>query len=578
MLPGTTGAVLVRVNTSKETTTPKPIFWPDHESSLQEELKQALSLAETRRSPIFNVKSDSSSSDSQALMMVAYPLKIAEEVFANLAVEIRAEMSQQTAIKALLDWSNSWLDLLLNKTEIKQRQPHEKQELIFSTLTAGLRADSIDNALGAVAENFSTVFSCHRVCIGVWKHQHIELANFNEVSKSDTHPSLGQLITQFMESGIEQRKPLIYFSTLHKNADRTTKYADMLSQLSEASGSKFLYTIPILDGDEPVGAVTLENRDGPISLDKNVIASLKSVLVALLENNSRLTTQQNSTRTRYNQQLEKVTNVFKQRKALPIVAAALVLVATFGKAPYRVSAEAALEGEVQRVLAAPFKGYVAESFARAGDTVKLGEVIAQLDTKDVELEKDRVKSQRDEAAKSYRLALAELDNTQAKISQAKIAQADAKIALLQENINRAALVSPLDGIVISGDLGRQLGAPVTLGEILYTVAPLDAYRVVLLVDERDITNLKEGQTGRLSLSSIPSESIEFTISRIATEQVEKNNRVFYRTEATIKNDIPMLRPGMQGLGKIDIEKRNIGWIAFHRLIHWMRFELWSLLP
>ena len=69
-----------------------------------------------------------------------------------------------------------------------------------------------------------------------------------------------------------------------------------------------------------------------------------------------------------------------------------------------------------------------------------------------------------------------------------------------------AAVSPIDGFVVSGDLCQLLGTPVEQGKTLFQIAPLDEYRVVLEVDERDLPIWRSGQHGELALSGMPSDS------------------------------------------------------------------------
>ena len=43
------------------------------------------------------------------------------------------------------------------------------------------------------------------------------------------------------------------------------------------------------------------------------------------------------------------------------------------------------------------------------------------------------------------------------------------------------------------------------GQVLFEIAPLDSYRLVVQVDERDIAGVAVGQHGRLTLSGLPGE-------------------------------------------------------------------------
>src|SRR5712691_10125961 len=62
--------------------------------------------------------------------------------------------------------------------------------------------------------------------------------------------------------------------------------------------------------------------------------------------------------------------VWKFGTALALIVVALV---TLVEIDYRVTAKTVIEGEVQRVAAAPFEGFIAASHVRAGDIVREGQ-------------------------------------------------------------------------------------------------------------------------------------------------------------------------------------------------------------
>ena len=105
-----------------------------------------------------------------------------------------------------------------------------------------------------------------------------------------------------------------------------------------------------------------------------------------------------------------------------------------------------------------------------------------LDDKDLQLERQKLTSEKDRHRREYRSAMADHERAQVAILSARIAQADAQIRLIDEQLGRMQIVAPLTGIVVSGDLSQSLDAPVERGEVLFEVAPLDAYRLVLQLD------------------------------------------------------------------------------------------------
>ena len=168
------------------------------------------------------------------------------------------------------------------------------------------------------------------------------------------------------------------------------------------------------------------------------------------------------------------------------------------------------------------------------------------------------------------------------VLEARVAQADAELELLSAQLKRTTLRAPLDGVVVSGDLSRALGAPVTRGQVLFEVAPLDDYRVVLQVDERDMSGLRIGQRGALALTGMPQARLPIVVQKIGTSAQDADGRNVVRVEARLaanrKENLGALRPGMHGVAKVATGERRLLWIWTHDLVDWARLALWSGLP
>ncbi|MGH8736376.1 MAG: efflux RND transporter periplasmic adaptor subunit, partial [Burkholderiales bacterium] len=161
---------------------------------------------------------------------------------------------------------------------------------------------------------------------------------------------------------------------------------------------------------------------------------------------------------------------------------------------------------------------------------------------------------------------------------AQISESEAELSLVDDRLARATLVAPFDGVVVAGDLSQLLGTPVEQGKVLFQVAPLDAYRVILEVDERDIDQVRVGQQGELALSGMPSHPLHFTVRQITPASTAQEGRNYFRVEAQLQNPSARLRPGMEGVGKIDAGKRKLIWIWTHGLVDWLRLWVWKWLP
>jgi multidrug efflux pump subunit AcrA (membrane-fusion protein) len=158
-------------------------------------------------------------------------------------------------------------------------------------------------------------------------------------------------------------------------------------------------------------------------------------------------------------------------------------------------------------------------------------------------------------------------------------QADARLALIDQQLERMRVTAPFDGLVVSGDLSQALGAPVERGDVLFALAPLDGYRVRLKVDERDVGDVALGQTGTLALAADPDSRLPFAVTRLTPVSTAEEGVNFFVVEGTLDRSADaVLRPGMEGVGKIDIGERRLVWIWTRKAWTWAQMTLWSWWP
>jgi RND family efflux transporter MFP subunit len=256
----------------------------------------------------------------------------------------------------------------------------------------------------------------------------------------------------------------------------------------------------------------------------------------------------------------------------------IVLSLTFVQGDHRVTADATIEGRVQRAIVAGVDGYIAEANARAGDLVKRGQPLGRLDDRDLQLERRKWAGRREQLRKEYRKALSGLDRAQVNIVSARIAQAEAQLNVLEGDLARTRLVAPFDGVIVRGDLSQSLGSPVSKGEVLFELAPLEGYRVILRVDERDVSYVTPGKRGELALSAMPGNRLDFTVERVTPVATAEDGHNTFRVEARVDAPTSALRPGLVGVAKIAVDRRRLFWIWTHDMIDWIRLWAWSWWP
>jgi biotin carboxyl carrier protein len=354
-----------------------------------------------------------------------------------------------------------------------------------------------------------------------------------------------------------------------------------LRHYGSESGSTALCAVPLEAGDRVV-AVWLLERDTPFAREEcEALETLALTMAPILE--LKLTAQENLLRhgqRSWQALLRRTTDTSRPGiKLLVVLGALLVLFLALYPADYRVASRAVVEGAIQRVAVAPFQGYIRQAPARAGDIVQKGQVLAVLEDKDLRLERVRWESELEVAVRKEREAMAKADRVALRLASAQANQARAQLDLTLEKLSRVEVIAPFDGVVVRGDLTQELGSPVEQGKVLFELAPLDAWRVILKVDERDIAHVRLEEPGELVLTSLPGQAYALTVKRITPVSVAEEGRNYFRVEAALaegtdQGPVPM-RPGMEGVAKVRAGERSLLWIWTHRFTDWLRLKTWE---
>tara|TARA_Y100000782_G_scaffold89143_1_gene97157 strand:- start:6934 stop:8244 length:1311 start_codon:yes stop_codon:yes gene_type:complete len=246
---------------------------------------------------------------------------------------------------------------------------------------------------------------------------------------------------------------------------------------------------------------------------------------------------------------------------------------------YRISVDAVIEGEIESPIIAPFDGYIKSSKFKAGDQVDISTVIAELDERDISLKLNKLKGQFQEKENSYRQVLASGERGKAEVLKAKMAQLSAQIETVTLALSQTELRSRISGVLISGDLSRSIGAPVNKGDVLFKIAPLDQYRTMLRIKEADIRFMQQGLSAQLKLTSLPSDTYTVELQKPSPVFTDENNEVIYLAEAVMEEgNYSALRPGMEGIAKVNVGSYSLGWSLFHHFSDWVRMQYWALKP
>lgn len=430
-------------------------------------------------------------------------------------------------------------------------------------------------AATAFATELAEMFDCDRVSVGLSGRRHVKVEALSHSADFKSNQGLLRDIGAAMEEAIWQGATLVF-----PQPDGAQPRVDRAhTTLQQRHGAVLIYTVLLVRSGKAVGALTLErSRSDPlpraeVALVENIGALLGPLLV------DKRTVSRVWPLKLVQALREALAPLFGPGHRFAKIATASVLLAIAAAAltpgDYRVSAPARLEGAMQRVLVAPGEGYLKQAHVRPGDRVKEGQLLAEMADEDLRLELRKAQSEVAQLENSYGVALVKNDRAEIGMLQARLEEARAKLSLVETQLDRVRLTAPFDGIVITGDLTQSLGAPVKKGEALLTLAPEHDYRVMLEVDERDIGDVGIGQAGHLALTALPGDAMPFEVNRITPVATPGQGRNFFEVEGRLNGKREDLRPGLQGVGKVEAGSRSLLWIWTHRVYGWMRLTLWS---
>lgn len=541
------------------------VLYPD-EGAASDELALAARLATQSRAPVTGRATDGVGDPG---LRIAYPLQLGGDAQGAIVVEVNGAPEEQGRIIQLLRWGETWLKLALQRSEA------EGSDVSGSELIrAGLAQAGLDDTLTALLAQLPELAGCTRVALGVMNNDRVRLAGISGVTEPALRSDRVRLIERAMRGALDTDTACLWPGEGYG--------APVQQALAEAAGLAAVCSVPIRQGLPTPLVFTFEFAVDAGWSDRSPqrcedAATLVAPLVALRQERA------NGWWTRFVGVIgDGVQNLISRTGLRGRVAWMIAVLAIVGfglsSTDYRVSAPAVIEGAVQRAIVAPFDGYIAEAAVRAGQSVAAGDLLARLDDRDLQNDRRRLQAEQNELDDQHRQAVATLDHAGARVVEAQLAQNEAQLALLDERLARTALRAPLDGVVITGDWSRALGAPVTRGDLLFEIAPLDDFRVAINVGDRDVAEVADGQSGELILSAMPRTPVRLSVTEIATLSPEDAAEPGFRVEAELVGDVPALRPGMEGVAKITVGERRRWWIWTHPLTDWLRLQWWRWQP
>jgi HlyD family secretion protein len=176
----------------------------------------------------------------------------------------------------------------------------------------------------------------------------------------------------------------------------------------------------------------------------------------------------------------------------------------------------------------------------------------------------------DDAQRAYETAVSKRDMARANLSvaKAKISQARAQVeqnraALAQneEELRNSTIVAPIDGIVLARnvEVGDAVSSILVLGSgatSLFNMGDTNEVFVRGKVDESDIGKVYLGQTARIKVESFKDKTFNGKVTKISPMGTEKDNVTTFEVRVSITNATGELKANMTAIAEIILEEHK----------------------
>ena len=147
-----------------------------------------------------------------------------------------------------------------------------------------------------------------------------------------------------------------------------------------------------------------------------------------------------------------------------------------------------------------------------------------------------------------------------------------KRSLYEERLRNLEIRSPIAGLVVSGNLDKHVGSPVSRGQELFEIAPLDTMMAEIGIPGDRIADVSPGMPVRVQIEGVPDRAWEASLSALRPRAEVRDGANVFISETGLPNTAQLLKPGMRGVAHVDAGRKPLGWVLFHRPLE--KLQIW----
>jgi HlyD family secretion protein len=225
-------------------------------------------------------------------------------------------------------------------------------------------------------------------------------------------------------------------------------------------------------------------------------------------------------------------------------------------------------------------GVITKMPVETGTHVMPGDLLVQIDTRDVQNRYDQAKAALDAATAKLQVSSAnkkrnedmfkarvitpqEYEQVEVDYQNANsgVVSAKAALDLAKQSLEDATVKAPSEGTVITknvaeGTVIASATGSVSGGTTMVQMADLGVVRIRSYFNETDIGNVHPGEPANVTVDAYPDRRFGGVVEKIEPQAVVQQNVTMFPVLVNLQNDAGLLRPGMNGTVSVLIDERD----------------------
>jgi len=253
-----------------------------------------------------------------------------------------------------------------------------------------------------------------------------------------------------------------------------------------------------------------------------------------------------------------------------------------------VSSGLVLEPGASARVRAEVPGQVKTVYVKAGDTVKMGQLLAVLQNPEIAADADSLRHQLALASSQLRNGQDRSDFDSAANAVRDRSRLQQELAVAEKRAASLEIRAPIDGVVATSDLDQKPGSFLAAGDEFVRIVDRSTMKARILVRDWDLQDVQQGAVVRVKVVPFPYRTYSGKVGRIypasaadrpvtQTEDLQRLGQQltnYFAVDMEFANPDGTLTEGMTGTAKVSGKRASLAWQASRAMWRWAHSQAW----